>query len=195
MNGNNTMNPWVLGVLAVVIIVGGVWLWNRDNSGLGGSDETATTTDSTLTPITQESRTSSDIASILDDIPEASTFTSLFRSSGVAASLSSTGIYTVFVPTNSAFALLPKGYLSGLSPTQEKRLVQYHVVSGKKLDIDAVNSGRITALSKDMLNFLVIDSGYNVQVNSSYAIKSYTAKNGIVYVINGVLIPPEKGAY
>lgn len=193
MNGNNNMNPWVLGVFAVVIIIGGLLLWNSKNAAPQTTDQTATTTDSTK--VVKETRPASDIVSIIDDIPEASTFASLFRSSGVAASLSSTGTYTVFVPTNNSFGLLPKGYLSGLSPTQEKRVVQYHVVSGKRLDIDAVNSGRITALSKDILNFLVTDSGQSVQINSAFAIKSYTAKNGIIYLINGVLIPPEKGLY
>ncbi len=198
MNGTSNTGAWVVGGLILIVVIGfGVWWWNGDRSGTDvvvTPSPTATTTDTTpaATPIVREDRTNSDVASVIAGIPEASSFASLFASTGVAASISKTGTYTIFVPTNGAFNLLTPGTLTNMSATQKKRLVQYHVVSGRAVDTSAVETSTIMALSKDALNFAVHDPGNSAMVNGAFIIKQYKAKNGIVYLVSGVLVPPEK---
>jgi uncharacterized surface protein with fasciclin (FAS1) repeats len=154
------------------------------------TSEMASTTQSG-TAVTTENVPSSSVAAVVAGIADASNFNSLFVSTGVAASLSGKGPYTVFVPTNEAYASLTAGTLSNMTSAQKKRLAQYAVVSGKALDIDAVSSGTYTALSKDPLNFQVNLVYKEAFVNSGYAIREYKASNGIVYLISAVLVPPQ----
>jgi len=197
MDGKNTW-AWAAGILIVIVIIAALIWWNKkdqDAAALNEQQNASSTDQQAKASVAREDRTADSVADIIANLPEASTFASLFTSTGVAASISPTGKYTIFVPTNGAFNLLTPGMLAKMTAAQDKRLVQYHVVSGKKLDIDAINNGTITALSKDPLNFMVSDGGQSVQVNSAYAIKSFNAKNGIVYLVSGVLLPPEKAAY
>ena len=79
------------------------------------------------------------------------------------------GPYTVFVPTDGAFANLTDA-ISTMTAAEKKRLVQYAVVSGKRLDLDAVSSGTHIALSKDTLNFQVHPQTKLAYVNNGYAL-------------------------
>ncbi len=129
------------------------------------------------------------VVGVLAGIPEASSFNAYLHSTGVANQLRS-GSYTIFVPTNAAISNLPQGTISNLSSSAQTKLVQYHVVSGKMLDNDAIISGTYQAMSRDTLNFTV-----NIQTGASYVdsgkvIKQYKAKNGIIYIVNSILFPP-----
>ena len=198
MDNNNT-GAWVFGVIVVLVLGFGIyWLMNREPADTETPNETATTTPNTATtttstPITviRETRTTATVAEVVASLGDASTFSSYFTSTGVSASVTGAGPYTVFVPTNTAFGKLASGTVSGLSVTAKKRLVQYHVVSGKKLDIDAIETSTIQALSKDMLNFEALGASARGKVNNSVVIRQYNAKNGVVYVIDAVLLPPQ----
>lgn len=130
------------------------------------------------------------VSSIIAGLKNAGRFASLYSSTGVKAEVTGSGPYTVFVPADSAFALLAPGTINNLSAAQKKRLVEYHVVSGKMLDLDTLFSGTHTALSRDQLNF-VVNKGV-AYVNSAYSVEQYKASNGIVYVISAVLLPPQQ---
>ena len=129
------------------------------------------------------------VVGVLAGIPEASTFNSYFTADKIASALGK-GPYTIFVPNNSAIAALPPGTISGLSFTAQKRLLEYHVVSGKMLDTDSIVSGNYMALSRDTINFSTNLSTGATYVNSGKVIKAYKASNGIIYIINSVLLPP-----
>jgi|GEM_PF-2220961 uncharacterized surface protein with fasciclin (FAS1) repeats len=130
------------------------------------------------------------VVGVLAGIPEASNFNAYVHSTGVANQLRN-GSYTIFIPTNAAISNLPKGTISGLSSSAQTRLVQYHVVSGKMLDNDAIMSGNYQAMSRDTLNFNVnIETGASY-VNSGKIIKQYKASNGIIYLVSSVLFPPK----
>ena len=113
------------------------------------------------------------------------------RLKGIKATIQGVGPYTVFVPTDGAFSLLESGTIANMSAAEKKRLVQYHVVSGRAIDPDAVKSGQIMALSKDVLNFEVSTTDKTARVNNSFFIKAYQGRNGIVYLVSAVLLPPE----
>ncbi len=130
------------------------------------------------------------VIGVLAGIPEASTFNAYLHSTGVSSQLRS-GSYTLFVPTNAAVAALPKGTISGLSASAQTRLVQYHIVSDKTLDNDALISGTYQAMSRDTLNFNVNIQTGTSYVNSGKIIKQYKASNGIIYLVSSVLFPPK----
>ena len=106
--------------------------------------------------------------------------------------LSNAGPFTVFAPTNAAFDLLPPGTVEGLMKPEKKtdlqNILQYHVTTSSLkaeyfkdgMTIGMVNGGNVTITVKDgkiMLN------------NSAKIVASITASNGVVHVIDGVLLP------
>jgi uncharacterized surface protein with fasciclin (FAS1) repeats len=198
MNNTNGVWGWVVGIVVVLVLVLGLWWANGGMSATNGSPmasstpEVATTTTKTQ-PVVVETRTGT-VASVVAGLSGASRFASLFASTGVAATITGKGPYTIFVPTDEAYAASAAA-INAMTAAQKKRLVQYHVVSGKMLDVDAVSSGNYTALSKDSLNFNVRTQDKSAFVNSAYVIRQYKASNGVVYLIGGaVLIPPQTGS-
>lgn len=185
---------WIAGVLAVLVLAGlGMWIWGAPSNVTETTDGVATTSANTGTesskPVQVESRSSSSVAQVVASLNTGS-FNALLAASGV--SISGKGPYTIFVPTNEAFGFLPEGTISGMSAAEKKRLVQYHIVSGKMLDIDAVSTGSTQTLSGDPLNFQVNLQNGIVGVGGAYALNAYKANNGMVYLITAVLIPPLK---
>ena len=141
--------------------------------------------------ITKVIRSTQTVQTIVSSLSGASQFRSLFSSTGVSATVKSTGTYTIFVPTNGAFAQLSGGTISNLSTAEKKRLVQYHVITDRAVDVDAELAGSMRALSGDELNFSYAENKIPM-VNSAIVITEYVGKNGIVYLIDNVLLPPKK---
>lgn len=192
---------WTIAVLILIILLGW-WIFayrgqttTADEGGEGANatstvDGSGSTNDGERTTV--EDRSSSDVASIAASISGASTFASLFTATGVAADIESGEEYTIFVPTDGAISLLAEGTITGLSAAEQRRFIEHHVIEGRALDIDAVETGVITAMSGSELNFEVSDRDEIARVNNRFAITAYRGSNGIVYVINGVLFPPEE---
>lgn len=203
---NQNKGIWI-GVVSIIVIAALVMWWlsaSRPLSTLLGSEGDVTEATSTVTDVTSPTgsttkvvqtqvKTSQDIVSIIKSIKNATTFNAYFKSTGIAATINpkATNQYTVFVPTNVAFAQLPSGTVGSMTPEEKKRLIQYHVVSGRAIDVDAMTSGQIQALSGDVLNF---NYGANKipMVNSAIVVTQYQAKNGVVIVIDNVLLPPKR---
>jgi uncharacterized surface protein with fasciclin (FAS1) repeats len=129
------------------------------------------------------------VTGVLSELSDATRFYSILKSTGVGTILSGAGTYTLFVPTNESFSLLPPGSLD-LTAVQLKRLVEYHVVVGKEIDINAESAGIEQALSGDMLNFSVFPSDQSARINSAVALKEYKTGNGVIYLVSEVLLPP-----
>lgn len=199
-NNRNLLSLAVgLSLIAIVLIVW--WLMPAGNRSiittpelLWGNSSTSIALESPNLPfgIGGGSIHATDVASVASRVPGSSRFNALFKSTGVSTSLKGAGPYTVFVPTDEALALMSTAGELNLSSAELKRLIQYHVVAGKKLDVDAVHSGQIQALSKDTLNFQVDTAKSAVYINSAYVLETYQAKNGIVYLISSALVPPAR---
>jgi uncharacterized surface protein with fasciclin (FAS1) repeats len=192
MNSKDTVK-WI-SIIVIVVLVGiGLWWLMGQQSALQGvtnnPNATSTTENGSAGSVTVQN-TPGTVANVIADIQNAGRFSQLLSQTGVGATLTGKGPYTVFVATDGAFGRLVPGTVNSLSAAELKRLVQYHIVVGRKLDADAVQSGQIQALSKDTLNFNVA-AGNKVYVNSGYVLSAYNASNGIVYVINSVLVPPK----
>ncbi|MCR4333619.1 MAG: fasciclin domain-containing protein [Patescibacteria group bacterium] len=195
----NNKGLWlVVGIIVLAILAW--WLWSGSQEGgflgtingqvststnLGGEGGMAAQSGTVST-----ARRASDVASIASSISGASTFASLFASTGVKAAITGPGPYTIFVPTDGAISLLSSGTISGMSAAEKKRLIEYHVISGRAVDPAGIERGSLQALSGDALNFEVSDLDETARVNSAFAIKAYQGTNGVVYLISGVLLPP-----
>ena len=198
---NNKVLYISIGVL--VLLVAGALLWQTaaNNGGMANllgthpMDTSATSTDTTGTSgnskVSVTTRASSDVATIASNLAGASTFASLFASTGVKATITGKGPYTIFVPTDGSISLLAPGTIQNLSAAEKKRLVQYHIISGRAVDPSIMETGFMTALSGDVLNFDISDVDQTARINNSFVIKAYKASNGVVYLVSAVLFPPE----
>jgi uncharacterized surface protein with fasciclin (FAS1) repeats len=123
--------------------------------------------------------------------PQFSTLVKLVKSAGLAETLSK-GSYTVFAPTNAAFAKVPKATLTALGKDKAKlkAVLLYHVVKGR-----VPASKVVTLKSAKTLNGASVKisiKGRSVYLNGSTKVTKtdIKASNGIIHVINKVLLPP-----
>jgi uncharacterized surface protein with fasciclin (FAS1) repeats len=136
-----------------------------------------------------------------------STLVSALQAADMAQTLKSEGEYTVFAPTNDAFAKLPKGKLDELlkpeNKTKLQELLKYHVVSGKWASADlsakikeANNKYEVTTMDGE--NITLSENGGKVMVKdakgntATVTSEQMDASNGVVYTVDKVLMPATK---
>ena len=103
------------------------------------------------------------------------------------------GPWTVFAPTNEAFAALPDGVLESLiaDPAALTAVLLYHVAPGELFAADVVGLSEITMADGNTVDIMV---NGGVKVNDANVIATdVDARNGVVHVIDAVLIPPMDG--
>ena len=118
------------------------------------------------------------------------TLVSLVKQAGLAETLSASGPYTVFAPTDAAFKKVPKKTLKALGKDKAKlkAVLLYHVAEGKLAAKRVVKRNSIKTLNGARLRVRV--TGDNVFVNKSKVVTpDVRASNGIIHAINRVLIP------
>lgn len=108
--------------------------------------------------------------------------------------LSNAGPFTVFAPTNDAFNLLPAGTVEGLLKPESKdalrNILEYHVSVGVYKLENLKDGQTINQVNLDNITIGVKDGKYTV--NGANILGTVPASNGIVYVIDAVLLPPDK---
>lgn len=119
-----------------------------------------------------------------------STLVSLVQAAGLAETLSSEGPFTVFAPTNEAFAALPQAVVDYLTSHTDvlTRVLTYHVVPGAVMAAD-VSTMMAPSVEGSELNIVVSDSGVRVD-NARVVATDIAASNGVIHVIDSVLLPP-----
>jgi uncharacterized surface protein with fasciclin (FAS1) repeats len=135
---------------------------------------------------------------IVDTAVAAGSFKTLAKAltaADLVSTLKGAGPFTVFAPTDEAFAKLPAGTLDNLLKPENKAMLQhvltYHVVAGKVMAADVVKISSAKAVSGDLLS--IKTSGSAVTVNNSHVVKTdIAASNGVIHVIDTVLLPPGK---
>ena len=118
------------------------------------------------------------------------TLASLLTKAGLAGTLEGKGPFTVFAPTDAAFAKVPKATLAALAKSKAKlrAVLLYHVVKGKVTAAQAMKLHSAKTLEGKSLTFRV--SGGKVIVGGATVTKAdVMASNGVIHVINKVLIP------
>lgn len=123
------------------------------------------------------------------------TLVAAVEAAGLVETLSGEGPFTVFAPTDDAFAALPAGTLDSLLLPENKQqltdILIYHVVSGKVMAANVVTlTSAPTVLGKD-ITITVKDGKVYLNDTVQVIITDVEASNGVIHVIDAVLLPPQ----
>lgn len=143
----------------------------------------------------QDDESAKDVVKVAAGSKDHTTLVAAVKQAELVDALSNAGPFTVFAPTNAAFEKLPKGTVEDLLKPENKEklqdILQYHVYVGSlKTELmqdgqtlNEVNGGNITVSKKD--DKVVLNNSVNI-------VASIPASNGIIHVVDGVLLPPSK---
>ncbi|BAY19300.1 beta-Ig-H3/fasciclin [Anabaenopsis circularis NIES-21] len=120
------------------------------------------------------------------------TLTAALKAAGLIETLQGAGPFTIFAPTDAAFAKLPPDALNDLLKPENKevlvKILTYHVVPGKVLSSD-LKSGQVTSLQGDPISVKV--DGNGVVVNDGKVTQAdIQGSNGVIHAIDNVILPP-----
>ena len=121
--------------------------------------------------------------------PDFSTLVTAIKEADLVDTLSGAGLFTVFAPTNEAFAKIPEATLKAVLADKAKltSILTYHVVSGKVMSKDVLN---ITEAKTAQGSMLKINTKDGVMINDAKVIKAdIECSNGVIHVIDTVLMP------
>jgi uncharacterized surface protein with fasciclin (FAS1) repeats len=131
------------------------------------------------------------VVDIIVNSPEHTTLETAVLAAGLAGTLSGTGPFTVFAPTDAAFAAVPTATLNALLADPSGLLTDvllHHVVGAAAFSGDLSNGQLVPTLFGD--NVLVTIAGGNVSIdNATVIVADIEATNGVVHVIDAVLVP------
>jgi uncharacterized surface protein with fasciclin (FAS1) repeats len=155
-----------------------------------GDDNTDTTTTAPATTTTQAA--SADMVALAKDTPDLSTLVAAVAAGDLAKTLQGKGPFTVFAPTNQAFSDIQSTVDTLLKPANKadlQKVLTYHVVPGTYTAADLKDGQELTTVQGQKLTVSV--NGSTVKVNDATVEKAdVNASNGVVHVINKVLVPP-----
>jgi uncharacterized surface protein with fasciclin (FAS1) repeats len=122
------------------------------------------------------------------------TLAAALTAAGLVDTLNGDGPFTVFAPTDEAFAKLPEGTLDSLlKPENKDKLVNiltYHVVAGKVMAETAVTLDKATALNKADIALAVKDEALTLNGSAKVVKADIDCSNGVIHVIDAVILPP-----
>ena len=153
------------------------------------SSSTAATPGASMAP-------AQNIVQVASSNSDFSTLVAAVKAAGLVDTLSAPGPYTVFAPTNEAFAALPAGTLDTLLKPENKATLQsiltYHVVAGsvyakdvKPGMVTTANGAKFTVSVDGSSIYLIDDKGNKAKIVTT----DIAASNGVIHVINAVLLP------
>lgn len=135
-------------------------------------------------------------ANVIDQAVELGNFTTLasaIEQVGLTSTLKYKGDFTVFAPTDDAFAALPEGLLGSLSDAQLTEILTYHVLSGEVFAGDL--SAEQAAASLEGGEIFITSDGTNVTVNGAASVVAadVDVSNGVIHAIDQVILPDAYG--
>jgi uncharacterized surface protein with fasciclin (FAS1) repeats len=188
--------------LAAVAAIAGLVVLSACGSDSNDADDAADTTEA---PAVTEAPAATDAAEEEGDMEEAGTIVDVavaagsfdtlvaaVTAAGLGETLSGEGPFTVFAPTDDAFAALPAGLVECLLLDENvdalTSILTYHVVSGAVMSTDLTAGPVPTVQGED----ITVDLTNGVTLNESVTVTSadIEASNGVIHVIDGVLVPP-----
>jgi uncharacterized surface protein with fasciclin (FAS1) repeats len=132
---------------------------------------------------------------VVDTAIAAGSFKTLAKAldaAGLVTTLKGVGPFTVFAPTDEAFAKLPDGTLETLLKPENKeklrRVLTYHVVAGKVMASDVLKLQSARAVSGDTITVKVEDGVVHLE-NATVTSADVLASNGVIHVIDSVILP------
>jgi len=134
-----------------------------------------------------------DVVKIAVGSKDHTTLVAALKQADLVTSLSNAGPFTVFAPTNAAFDKLPAGTVDGLMKPEQKEalqnILQYHVTVAA-MKAESFTDGQVLGMVNGDNVTVNIKNGKVMLNNSATIVASIVASNGIVHVIDGVLLPP-----
>jgi uncharacterized surface protein with fasciclin (FAS1) repeats len=132
-------------------------------------------------------------ADIVDTAVAAGSFNTLVaavKAAGLVDTLKGPGPFTVFAPTDEAFAKLPPGTVDGLlkDPEKLKKILTYHVVSGKVMAADVMKMKSANTVEGSPVK--IMSKGGKVMIDNATVVKAdIICDNGVIHVIDTVIMP------
>ena len=180
--------PALVSVLAVAVVPLVIAACGSSSSSASSSPAMSTAASPAMSPAASD---------IVDTAVAAGQFTTLakaLQAAGLVNAFKGPGPFTVFAPTDAAFAKLPAGTLATLlkDPKGElTKILTYHVVPGKVMAADITDGMTAKTLEGSTVKFTVKDG--KVYVNGAQVTTAdVPASNGVIHVIDKVLIPPKQ---
>jgi uncharacterized surface protein with fasciclin (FAS1) repeats len=135
-----------------------------------------------------------DIVDTAVDAGQFETLAAALGAAGLVETLKGDGPFTVFAPTDEAFAKLPAGTVENLLKPENKdqltAILTYHVVSGEVMAADVVKLTEAETVNGKMVKIAV--EGDTVMINGAKVVAAdVDASNGVIHVIDAVILPPE----
>jgi len=128
------------------------------------------------------------VAQIIAGLSATSKFYLMLYNGGALPDIQGEGPYTIFAPANNAVDYAPRDmYALGTQMTRHA-LAEHHIVSGQVVRLDSAKKGDYLTQAGDTMSFDAPGNG-SAAVEGGFVIGGYKAKNGVVYLINTVLVP------
>ena len=166
-----------------------------------GQQQSDTSSATTAAPVgagqsaVQDETSEPDVVRVAVGSPDHTTLVTALKTAEYVDALSNAGPFTVFAPTNEAFAKLPEGTVENLLKPESKaalqNILEYHVYVGVIRE-DFIQDGMtLNQVNLDNVTLGKTADG-KITVNGANVLGTVKASNGIVYVIDAVLLPPDK---
>ncbi len=135
----------------------------------------------------------SDVVDVAVSAGQFTTLAAALEAAGLVDTLKGEGPYTVFAPTDAAFAKLPEGTVETLLKPENKdqliAILTYHVIPGKVTAAEVVKLDSASTVNGQAVT--IVASADGVRVNQAAVIKTdIPASNGVIHVIDQVILPP-----
>jgi uncharacterized surface protein with fasciclin (FAS1) repeats len=178
-----------------VLLLGAVNACNNTETKTVAADNTPASAPAGGQENVQDDVSAKDVVKVAVSSKDHTTLVAALKQADLVTSLSNAGPFTVFAPTNAAFDKLPAGTVKGLMKNEKKEdlqnILQYHVaVSAMKAE--SFKDGQILGMVNGDNVTINIKDGKIMLNNSATIVASIPASNGIIHVIDGVLLPPAK---
>ena len=167
----------VVGALSVPVV--GVGTAGAQSSGSSSSSTTAAT--------------SNTIVDIAASNPDFSTLVAAVQAAGLVDTLNGAGPFTVFAPTNEAFAKIPKADLDAILADKEKltQILTYHVVPGEVLSTDLKKKQKVETVEGSKV-LIKVRKKKGATIEDAKIIQTdIQGSNGVIHVIDTVILPPD----
>ena len=184
-------------IILACLFLGGITACNNVD------ENTATPTDNTTQAAStaggqeavKDDESAKDVVKVAVGSKDHTTLVAALKAADLVTSLSNAGPFTVFAPSNAAFDKLPAGTVDGLLKPEKKEdlqnILQYHVTLAA-MKAESFTDGQVLGMVNGDNVTVNIKDGKVMLNNSATIVASIPASNGMIHVIDGVLLPPAK---
>lgn len=193
-------NIAIVALIGIVIIAGAVYLTSTPadvdpvDTSMDSMMEAEPMTNEAPTPAATPTAPAADIVTTAVNTPALSTLVAAVTAADLVATLQGPGPFTVFAPVNDAFAALPAGTVETLLLPENiadlQAILTYHVVPGAIMASELTDGMVLETVNGESITINVSPAGVSINGSANVAMADIETSNGIVHVIDAVLLPP-----